>query len=229
MSERAPYKALAKSMKSINELTQQMHQTSPKTLADGFFKPISVAEYKKNHAPKMEEFTRNINEYNKRRDIQRSKLRKIIIPHNMTSLPDFDLFPNLTEIKVDKNNHKYILHDNKVVEIKALQIAKEIERRAKETERRNEKTYQDLLKSKKKIEAKIEINEITIKKFRCLSNHFSSMIGYKDTTVLAQECSSEAAMLQSKLWKSQGLCCYCGCNLGLFKKCKSKICGKKQS
>ena len=32
---------------------------------------------------------------------------------------------------------------------------------------------------------------------------------------------------QSKLWASQGLCRYCGNGLGLFKKCKSPICGKK--
>ena len=99
------------------------------------------------------------------------------------------------------------------------------ERRRREIAAKEE-YYMRLLENKDKL-ALEEITEPNLSGFCNLAEKFRQMSGYKNAQKLSNECLEEARSRQSKLWESQGLCRYCGCSLGLFKKCKSKICGQK--
>jgi cell fate (sporulation/competence/biofilm development) regulator YlbF (YheA/YmcA/DUF963 family) len=122
----------------------------------------------------------------------------------------------------EKQLKKLVLDFHKMEGYKDSEIlAQECEERlARETH------YQRLIEDKSKLEA-TEISEASIADFRKLASNFKMMNGYKNTTELSDKCRGEAEERQSKYWEKQGLCRYCGCGLGLFKKCKSKACAKQ--
>lgn len=51
-------------------------------------------------------------------------------------------------------------------------------------------------------------------------------LGLSEEELKRQDEEKDRAIKQSETWQSQGLCYYCGGQLGMFKKCKS--CGKKK-
>jgi alpha-tubulin suppressor-like RCC1 family protein len=106
------------------------------------------------------------------------------------------------------------------------QLQQVIEERNRQEALARETHYQKLIEDKNKLEAQ-EITDANIDGFCKLLKEFRMMSGYRDTTELAVACHKEAEERQSKYWEKQGLCRYCGCELGLFKKCKSKDCARK--
>jgi alpha-tubulin suppressor-like RCC1 family protein len=106
-------------------------------------------------------------------------------------------------------------------------LAEECEKKYQQKiEEKQYENYTQLLE-KKNILVANNISNYNIADFNNLAKEFLEMYGYKNTYDLYDECKKEAENRQSMLWKSQGLCRYCGNQLGIFKKCKSKDCNQK--